>query len=108
MYESPVEIILRQNIAPPVTATLQASEFAHLSQLSVEAGLLFLLERANCTDAFRQAFRATMNDSRAIIEIRQGDRIQVLARQKALPSTWLSPAQTGTLEIGVSKAQSGG
>lgn len=106
-----MEFTLRNGIAPPVTAVLTPTDLDHLAQLPVEAGVHFLLGRAECTEEFRQAFLATFNDPRAIVEIRQGERVQVLARQKALPATWLptdSPTGMPALEIGVSRALSGG
>ncbi len=111
MNESSIQVNLRQNIAPPVTAVLQPTDLTRLAQLSVEAGIHFLLGKTECSEAFRQAFLTTFNDPRAIVEIRQGERVQVLARQKALPANWLadsSPATAPIIEIGVSLAQSGG
>jgi hypothetical protein len=111
MNQSPIHITLRQNIAPPVTAVIHPTDLTQLAQLSVEVGILFLLERADCSEAFRRAFLDTLHDPRAIVEIRQGERVQVLARQKALPAEWLPATTLPTLpaiEIGVSKAQSGG
>ena len=112
MNPETVQVILRHGIASPVTVELQQAELLHLSQLSVEAGIDYLLTKIPDTQGFTTAFRETLSDPYSIIELRQGDLVRVVSRRRP-PEKEIVPQKVftkpvQTLEIGVSKAQAGG
>jgi hypothetical protein len=112
-----LKVILRHGIAAPVSVDLAPAEVAHISHLSMEEGIEFLLGKTSLPAGSIAAFRETLRDPHCIIELRQGDLVKVFTRHQGIgaeiaplnkpgPEQGLTPQPT--IEIGLAKAQRGG
>lgn len=110
MFNKPnTKVTLRHGIAEPVFLELESSELMYLTSLSAKAGIDYLLSKVPHANGFVPAFKETLLDPQAIVEIRQGDRVKVLTRRNYSDKGIIRHrADLPEIEVAVAKANRGG